>query len=105
MEGGVRQGPVTWPVTLSALLDPTIYLPSSGLPLRTERHGPVAQPVFKTGAVVQPTARSVRLRRRSAKPHSARPRALSTDRLAEVRLLDLPLKIAQDRLRRGSTIA
>jgi len=28
--------------------------------------GPVAQPVFKTGAVVQPKARSVRLRRRSA---------------------------------------
>jgi len=40
MEGGVRQGPVTWPVTVSALLDPTIYLPSSGLPSRTERHGP-----------------------------------------------------------------
>ena len=28
--------------------------------------GPVAQLVFKTSAVVQPTARSVRLRRRSA---------------------------------------
>jgi hypothetical protein len=32
--------------------------------------GPVAQPVFKTGTVVQPTARSVRLWRRSAKPFS-----------------------------------
>ena len=30
--------------------------------------GPVAQLVFKTSAVVQPTARSVRLRRRSAEP-------------------------------------
>jgi hypothetical protein len=29
--------------------------------------GPVAQLVFKTSAVVQPTARSVRLRRRSVK--------------------------------------
>jgi hypothetical protein len=30
--------------------------------------GPVAQLVFKTSAVVQPTARSVRLRRRSVEP-------------------------------------
>src|SRR2546429_2915480 len=30
--------------------------------------GPVAQPVFKTGAAWQPHARSVRLRRRSAEP-------------------------------------
>jgi hypothetical protein len=29
--------------------------------------GPVAQLVFKTSAVVQPTARSVRLRRRSVR--------------------------------------
>ena len=32
--------------------------------------GPVAQLVFKTSAVVQPTARSVRLRRRSASNHA-----------------------------------
>ena len=34
--------------------------------------GPVAQLVFKTSAVVQPTARSVRLRRRSVEPKPAR---------------------------------
>jgi hypothetical protein len=33
--------------------------------------GPVAQLVFKTSAVVQPTARSVRLRRRSVEPKPA----------------------------------
>src|SRR5882724_7978104 len=33
--------------------------------------GPVAQPVFKTGAAWQPHARSVRLRRRSVKPRTA----------------------------------
>jgi hypothetical protein len=33
--------------------------------------GPVAQRVFKTRAVVQPTARSVRLRRRSVTPSAA----------------------------------
>jgi hypothetical protein len=32
--------------------------------------GPVAQPVFKTGAAWQPHARSVRLRRRSVEPNS-----------------------------------
>jgi len=34
--------------------------------------GPVAQRVFKTRAVVQPTARSVRLRRRSVEPKPSR---------------------------------
>jgi hypothetical protein len=33
--------------------------------------GPVAQPVFKTGAAWQPHARSVRLRRRSVKPKTS----------------------------------
>ena len=37
----------------------------SGLGLRRSGMGPVAQPVFKTGAAWQPHARSVRLRRRS----------------------------------------
>jgi hypothetical protein len=33
--------------------------------------GPVAQPVFKTGAAWQPHARSVRLRRRSVEPKAS----------------------------------
>jgi hypothetical protein len=50
--------------------------------------GPVAQRVFKTRAVVQPTARSVRLRRRSVEPKLG-PLQEEAERLAKRRGLSL----------------
>ena len=56
-----------------------LSLPRHRLPITRSGTGPVAQPVFKIGPVVQPTACSVRLRGRSAKlsrlpPAGAAPR-------------------------------
>src|SRR5690349_24609651 len=46
--------------------------------------GPVAQPVFKTGAAWQPHARSVRLRRRSAKRKTGLSQAAPHDGSSEL---------------------
>jgi hypothetical protein len=60
--------------------------------------GPVAQLVFKTSAVVQPTARSVRLRRRSVSRNPLRQAGFGVSRVAPVRLPSnrlRPLKTAR----------
>jgi hypothetical protein len=59
--------------------------------------GPVAQLVFKTSAVVQPTARSVRLRRRSVEPKPAPPGGFRPLRSRFPRRACLPLRTAKNR--------
>src|SRR5947208_10831814 len=58
--------------------------------------GPVAQPVFKTGAAWQPHARSVRLRRRSVEPSAARTSGIAAPGLAR----RFPRRRSVDRERR-----
>jgi hypothetical protein len=65
--------------------------------------GPVAQLVFKTSAVVQPTARSVRLRRRSVEPKPAPLGGFRRLRGRSHRRLVLPLETARDRWRLALT--
>ena len=65
--------------------------------------GPVAQLVFKTSAVVQPTARSVRLRRRSVKRKAAVLQAKPGSTLPRNDCSCLPLETARHRWVRALT--
>ena len=62
--------------------------------------GPVAQQVFKTCAVWQPHARSVRLRRRSVKPLPARLAGLVALGAQTGRVEGIPVETARSRVAR-----